>query len=617
MNAHTLRKWSSIKIFMYLLLTICSLLVFWCQGASAMHLTPLDFASSSSSLREHHSTLPLEQKHSISSVKPFTQNYFFSLIRNASLLSHNTQNHHFQKEENNNLKLQKLWQMRMREKRARIQAHRKEKLLLQRLLDHRANPNAQSSNLEKLKLDVLDHNILSHHNNYKLRDPAAAAVTAQNLDNNKNDTNSQHRRENLYEMLNEIRANISVASNRNRRESRFHHSQQQQQQSSQNSNHHHHNHHHHQQQHQMPSTHNINNSNNINNNFMHNINNNNNNNNLNNNNKQGGNRRNGRKRYCSARDPRTLAFEAPTVFEGKIKSMTLDRQQNFSATVEIIQVYKQQANFKLPKQVRLQFAYKNASECDIYREEFRHRGFVRDELEQGRIYFFFVKQIGLGNFTILGQPIKKINRTTKDVEIGVSEKYGKVASIESISPNLTVNEDKRKARIICKVNGEPFPKVTWFFNGRSINRNRTKFEFVHSRRRSDLIIKNLSAADSGKYECRAKNKLTRKPVSKFTTLIVRHSSSTTNRTVPSEEGVKECPADFSEGYCWNGGTCLIIETLNEYSCKCVDGFSGNKCEYKNTNITPIYFQKHPLTHKMITHKIGTKLTIEQSFIDTN
>lgn len=136
------------------------------------------------------------------------------------------------------------------------------------------------------------------------------------------------------------------------------------------------------------------------------------------------NNRQRRRRYCSARDPRTLAFEAPTVFEGKIKSMTPDRQANFSATVEILKVYKQQANFTLPRQVRLQFAYKNASECDIYREEFRHRGFVRDELEQGKIYFLFVKQISLGNFTILGQPIKKISRTAKDVEIGVSEKYG-------------------------------------------------------------------------------------------------------------------------------------------------------------------------------------------------
>jgi hypothetical protein len=132
-----------------------------------------------------------------------------------------------------------------------------------------------------------------------------------------------------------------------------------------------------------------------------------------------------RKKYCSARDPKTLAFEAPTVFEGKIKSMTSDRQANFSATLEIIKVYKQQNGFALPRQVRLQFAYKNSSECDIYREEFRHRGFVRDELDQGKIYFLFVKQISLGNFTILGQPIRKLNRTLNEVLKGVNEKYGK------------------------------------------------------------------------------------------------------------------------------------------------------------------------------------------------
>lgn len=132
-----------------------------------------------------------------------------------------------------------------------------------------------------------------------------------------------------------------------------------------------------------------------------------------------------RKKYCSARDPKTLAFEAPTVFEGKIKSMTSDRQANFSATLEIVKVYKQQNGFALPRQVRLQFAYRNSSECDIYREEFRHRGFVRDELEQGKIYFLFVKQISLGNFTILGQPIRKLNRTLNEVMKGVNEKYGK------------------------------------------------------------------------------------------------------------------------------------------------------------------------------------------------
>lgn len=136
------------------------------------------------------------------------------------------------------------------------------------------------------------------------------------------------------------------------------------------------------------------------------------------------NNRQKRKKYCSARDPKTLAFEAPTVFEGKIKSMTSDRQANFSATLEILKVHKRQPGFALPRQVRLQFAYRNSSECDIYREEFRHRGFVRDELEQGKVYYLFVKQISLGNFTILGQPVRKNNRTLHEVADGVSEKYG-------------------------------------------------------------------------------------------------------------------------------------------------------------------------------------------------
>lgn len=378
MNAHTLRKWSPIKIFMYLLLAICSLLVFWCQGASAMHLTPLDFSSFNvEHRRRHHQQQPETQ------LETQQQNHFLSLIsrRNSSVISSNqnensqfsSQSLHYQQPEpfdRQDVRLQRLWELRMREKRARIQAHRKQKLLVQQLLDQRAenlkssaNPNLNINNLKHL----INRNIITQHNQHN-----------NNKLNSKINTTSN---DELFETLSEIMANISVASNRNRRDSRYHHHQQQQQQ----------------QQIQHSSNNNIN---------------------ANRNNRQR------RRRYCSARDPRTLAFEAPTVFEGKIKSMTPDRQANFSVTVEILKVHKQQVNFTLPRQVRLQFAYKNSSECDIYREEFRHRGFVRDELEQGKIYFLFVKQISLGNFTILGQPIKKISRTAKDVEIGVSEKYG-------------------------------------------------------------------------------------------------------------------------------------------------------------------------------------------------
>lgn len=137
------------------------------------------------------------------------------------------------------------------------------------------------------------------------------------------------------------------------------------------------------------------------------------------------------RRYCSARDPAQLAFEAPTVFEGKIVSMTPDRRMNFSATVEVREVFKQQIGYRLQKYLRLQFAYRNSSgECDIYREQLRPRGLVKgDTIEPGRMYLLFVQQIDIGNFTILGQPIRKTKRVVEAVRNAVSENYGECKNV--------------------------------------------------------------------------------------------------------------------------------------------------------------------------------------------
>lgn len=397
MNAHTRRKWNSLKIFMYILISACALLVFWCRGACAVHLTPLEYSSLNFERSRHHYYPKVLKK----AISPSSQHDFISQLRNHSPVTESKLilSHYQQQQKSSNIRqssehfeLQESWKLRMRQKR-RIQAHRREKHLLEQLVNKRSEnqliamhnnfiPNSHSNlNIYYLK-SFINEKILTQYNQRNIK----------KLNHKKNITlkNLQSRNEDLYKTLNEIMLNISVASNRNRRDSRYHHEQQPQM-----------------QQLQLSSQSvNINNA---------------------------GNRsRRGRKRYCSARDAKTLAFEAPTVFEGKIKSMTTDRQANFSVTIEILRAYKQQASLTLPRQVRLQFAYKNVSECDIYREEFRHRGFVRDELEQGKIYFLFVKQISLGNFTILGQPIRKNSRTAKDIEIGVSEKYGEYRNIHLI-----------------------------------------------------------------------------------------------------------------------------------------------------------------------------------------
>jgi len=139
-------------------------------------------------------------------------------------------------------------------------------------------------------------------------------------------------------------------------------------------------------------------------------------------------------RYCSARDPAQLAYAAPTVFQGVFKSMSADRRVNFSATMKVQKVYKQQHDLQLPTLVRLQFALSNNSgECDIYRERLLPRGLLRsgNDLQQASdiSYMMFVQQTNPGNFTILGQPIRVTHSVVKSVKMAVSENYGEWISI--------------------------------------------------------------------------------------------------------------------------------------------------------------------------------------------
>ncbi|XP_055910323.1 protein vein [Eupeodes corollae] len=319
----------------------------------------------------------------------------------------------------------------------------------------------------------------------------------------------------------------------------------------------------------------------------HNRNNNNNNGNSNNNNNNNYHHNNNRKRprrYCSARDPAQLAFEAPTVFEGKIISMTRDRRANFSATVEVKEVFKKQIGFRLQKYLRLKFAYRNSSaECDIYREFLRPRGLVRgDELEQGRIYVMFVRQIDSSNFTILGQPIRKTQHVIQAVKKAVSDKYAQLASIKSITASNQTVENGKELRIVCKVQGQPPPKVTWFKDHKSINRNRRLYQFIHYKRRSELIIRSFNSSDAGTYECRAKNKVNQN-LEKRSLVIKAYPMPRYN--TPTQLSGGKCPEDAYE-FCFNGGTCMFFKEIGSYSCVCPEGFIGERCDRKEVNNMP-------------------------------
>ena len=166
--------------------------------------------------------------------------------------------------------------------------------------------------------------------------------------------------------------------------------------------------------------------------------------------------------WCPDMDVGNRAFLAPTVFEGKARSMSSARApgSNYAVTFEVRQVYKSQPGF-LPLQkndsVRLHFRDKAApgkstmcsSQESYYnnedgssamsssggsagrgasRQEQQQRdnsaGVVRANIKRGKVYLVFVNRVGPRNFTILGEPVIRSKKNEQAVQAVIRPDYG-------------------------------------------------------------------------------------------------------------------------------------------------------------------------------------------------
>uniref|UniRef100_A0A182SRU4 Ig-like domain-containing protein n=1 Tax=Anopheles maculatus TaxID=74869 RepID=A0A182SRU4_9DIPT len=147
--------------------------------------------------------------------------------------------------------------------------------------------------------------------------------------------------------------------------------------------------------------------------------------------------------------------------------------------------------------------------------------------------------------------------------------------IHFITPNVT-RVDGKRVRLVCKVDGQPPPKVAWFKDKRLITRNATKYIQVHLKKRSELVF-NASMSDSGEYECRAKNRYNNSSVFNSTHVKITLPKA----TIPAVYS-RSCADSHRDDFCYNGGTCFHIASLGELGCYCLEGFTGFRCENKNS-----------------------------------
>ncbi|XP_033228600.1 protein vein [Belonocnema kinseyi] len=297
--------------------------------------------------------------------------------------------------------------------------------------------------------------------------------------------------------------------------------------------------------------------------------------------------------WCPDLDIGNRAFLAPTVFEGKARSMSSLRKpgSNYAVTFEVRQVYKNQGGF-MPLQkndsVRLHFRDKVApgksTICGYEGNDATHQqqqrdiqsGVVRANIKRGKVYLVFVNRVGPRNFTILGEPVIRSKKNEQAVQAVVRPDYVREVTLSELRDSVARLQDRVK--LVCRTRGSPPPKVQWFKDGVSLHPHRG-LRIQNKRRRSKVVIASAKLEDSGRYECVAESTSGHRASLAAQLLVTQDTRNLETTTVSWPRQEQPCP--IAGDFCMNGGTCLFFETVGEPACRCADGFTGLRCETKD------------------------------------
>uniref|UniRef100_A0A8C6CZI7 Pro-neuregulin-2, membrane-bound isoform n=1 Tax=Moschus moschiferus TaxID=68415 RepID=A0A8C6CZI7_MOSMO len=131
--------------------------------------------------------------------------------------------------------------------------------------------------------------------------------------------------------------------------------------------------------------------------------------------------------------------------------------------------------------------------------------------------------------------------------------------------------------------GNPLPSYRWFKDGKELNRSRDiRIKYGNGRKNSRLQFNKVKLEDAGEYVCEAENILGKD------TVRGRLFVNSVSTTLSSWSGHARKCNETAKSYCVNGGVCYYIEGINQLSCKCPVGYTGDRCQ----QFAMVNFSKH-------------------------
>ncbi|XP_021447132.2 neuregulin 2a isoform X1 [Oncorhynchus mykiss] len=252
------------------------------------------------------------------------------------------------------------------------------------------------------------------------------------------------------------------------------------------------------------------------------------------------------------------AYNSAVVFEGKVQSAPLnDSVEAYSVNVKVLDLWPRNSGGLEREQL-------------VTVGEFGSEALCTTVIKNHKYIFFMDPTDEPLVFKASYAPIDtRGNNLKKDVGRILCENCANAPKLKRLR-NLMVEEGSRLT-VKCEATGNPSPTYKWFKDGSELKKSR-EVKIKSSQKNSRVQISRAKLEHSGNYTCVAENLLGN---SNSTSTV--HVQSITTTPSPGSGHARRCN-DSEKAYCVNGGDCYFIHGINQFSCKCPNDFTGDRCQ---------------------------------------
>nr|XP_046174044.1 neuregulin 2a isoform X2 [Oncorhynchus gorbuscha] len=270
------------------------------------------------------------------------------------------------------------------------------------------------------------------------------------------------------------------------------------------------------------------------------------------------------------------AYNSAVVIEGKVQSAPLnDSVEAYSVNVKVLDLWPRNSGGLEREQLVTVGEFGSEALCTTVIKNHKYIFFM-DPTDEPLVF-----KASYAPIDTRGNSLKK------DVGRILCENCANAPKLKRLR-NLMVEEGSRLT-VKCEATGNPSPTYKWFKDGSELKKSRD-VKIKSSQKNSRVQISRAKLEHSGNYTCVAENLLGN---SNSTSTV--HVQSITTTPSPGSGHARRCN-DSEKAYCVNGGDCYFIHGINQFSCKCPNDFTGDRCQ---NYVMASFYQAEELYQKRV------------------